>query len=204
MSGCSKNDTVDFHGVVFPVTVDNGIIIEDCFLYSGDFPEDGSFAKKNDVLALKVKNTSDSAIQLIRIKAETDEKDMLFEITTLPAGATVTVLEKNAQSVSAKEKINSFTAENRVDFEKPLTINEDIFTLTEHDSIFNIRNISNTDIASDIYVYYKKMDAEGNYFGGITFRTKAQGLESGELKQIPASHFNPQDSEVLFIDFISE
>lgn len=204
LCGCEKSDNGDFGGVSFPVTVDGDIIIEDGFLYSGIFPEDGQNDEKKNVPALKVKNNSDKALQLIRIYAETDEKNLLFEITTLPAGATVTVLEKNAQTLSEKDSINQFSAENRINFEKELTLHSDVFTLTELNGIFNIRNNTDTDIAADIYVYYKKKNSDGSYFGGITFRTKAEGLAANELKQLSASHFDPKDSEVLFIEYAEE
>ena len=41
----------------------------------------------------------------------------------------------------------------------------------------------------------------GSNFGGITFRSKADGLQPGEIKQLPASHYQKADSEVLFVDY---
>ncbi len=202
--GCNQKDDTAPDGISFPFAVEEGIIIEDSFLYSGVFPEDGKDDIKENIPALKVRNNSGKDIQLLRIFAKTDKKEFLFEITTLPAGAVVTAFEKNAAALGEGESIISFTAKNRIDFEKPLQLHSEIFELTEHNGIFNIRNISEKDIRSEIYVYYKKKDSDGNYFGGITFRAGAEGLSVNELKQLPATHFNTQDCEVLFIDFAEE
>ncbi len=196
-AGCKQTK----YGKNFPIDADTVISVEDCFLYSGEFVEDGSFEEKEDVAAIKVKNNSNKAIKLARIYITTSKKELFFEITTLPAGATATVLEKGAQTIKWNEKIKEIRVENRVDFEDKLSLHEDVFLLQANNQTINIKNISNEKIDSDIYVYYKNKDADGNYFGGITFRSKADGLQPGEIKQLPASHYQKADSEVLFVDY---
>ncbi len=206
MHGCAeKPQPVEtFHGVLFPVSVYSDIIIKEGFLYSGEFPEDGSFEIKQNVLALKVENTSDKDLQLVRIYVTTSEKELLFEITTLPAKSIVTVFEKNAQTLSENETITDFRGENRIDFESPISLHSNIFSISAPKGVINIRNISRNDISGNIYVYYKKKSTDGSYFGGITFRTKADGLKAGEFNQLPASHYDKEDSEVLFVDYAGE
>ena len=205
LSSCdSTKEAETFHGVIFPVLVYNDVLVKEASIRTSDFPEDGSFEKKKDVLTLKVKNESDKAIQLLRIKVTTDKKEMLFEITTLPANMAVNVFEKSGQTLSKDEKILDISGENRVNFEKPIGLQRETFELDVHDKVINVRNISKNDIESDIYLYYKKKDIDGSYFGGITFRSKIDGLKAGELKQIPASHFALTDSEVIYLDYAGE
>ncbi|MBQ2903069.1 MAG: hypothetical protein IJE48_01585 [Clostridia bacterium] len=205
LSACdSKKEAETFHGVIFPVSVYSDVFVEEAVIRTSDFPEDGSFEEKKDVLTLKVRNEADKAIQLLRIKVTTDQKEMLFEITTLPANMAVNVFEKNGHTLSKGEKIVDISGENRVDFEKAIGLQRETFELDVHDKVINIRNISKNDIESDIYLYYKKKDKDGSYFGGITFRSKIDGLRSGELKQIPAPHFALTDSEVIFLDYAGE
>lgn len=201
LTGCSTSDKDVVFSVDFPYTVDNGIVVEEFFLYSGVFPEDGSFDKKKDIAALRVKNDSGSDLQLIRIYVETDLKELIFEITALPVGKGVVVLEKNAQTMTENEEVVNIRAENRVNFDSSVSLCTETFLVTVPGQVFNIKNISDTDINSDIYVYYKKIIDDDYYFGGITFRSKAEGLNAGELKQIPAGHFDSEDSEVVFIDY---
>ena len=205
-SGCSgkfqKNNSSDtFHDAELPISLSKELIITEAFLYSGDFPEDASFRKEEDVFALKVVNRSSKDLQLVRIYVTTDKKECLFEATTLPSQKEVTVLEKNAQTLSHNEKILRIREENKVFFEQKLSLESDKLQITPLDSVFNIKNISAEDFPSDVYVYFKKTDADGNYFGGITFRSNAGKLKKNEFRQIPASHFNKEDSEVLFVGY---
>lgn len=206
LTGCSTKKTEDnvYFGKLFPVYIDADVVVNECYLYDGAFIEDGSFEEKQGVVALKVTNIGEKDIQLLRAYVTTTIKELSFEITTLPAGATVVVLEKNAQTLEQNEELREFRAENRVEFSKPLSLCEDVFVLQANNGTINLKNISKTDIESDIFVYYKKKDADGNYFGGMTFRTRvAGGLGAGEIAQLPAANFDLSDSDVLFIDYAS-
>lgn len=204
LCGCNNNGTTDkrkVFGYELPGVVDHGVSIEDIYLYSGKYIEDGSYEDCENVVAIKVKNYSDADIQLLRLKLNTKNKELNFEITTLVSGATVIALEKSRQTLDQKDKILSIESVNRADFDGDVTLKKDMFIVQGNLSTMNIKNISSTEIPKDIYVYYKKKDADGNYFGGITFRTKADGLRPGEIKQLPAANFDPSDSEVLFVDY---
>ncbi|MBO5858874.1 MAG: hypothetical protein J6R20_03785 [Clostridia bacterium] len=201
-SGCNNvKEAESFHGVIAPVMVYSDVVIEELSLRSGSFPEDGSFEDKKDVLTLTVRNESDKVLQYLKIKVTTDKKEMFFEITTLTVNMAVNVFEKSGQTLEKDETILEITGENRVDFENAIGLKRQTFELDVHDKVINVRNISKNDIDTDIYLYYKKKDKDGNYFGGITFRTKIDGLKSGELKQVAASHFALTDSEVIFLDY---
>ncbi len=204
LTGCTTKKTEGdlYFGKPFPVYVDTDVVAKECYLYDGAFVEDGSFEEKQGVVALKVANIGEKDIQLLRICVTTSEKELFFEITTFRAGTTVVVLEKNAQTLSENEKLFEFRAENRVDFTHELSVHQDVFILQANNGTINLKNISKTAIASDIFVYYKKKDTDGNYFGGTTFRTRAAGgLDVGEIAQLPASNFNLSDSEVLYVDY---
>ncbi len=206
LSGCTEGLTKDdgsdtFHGMEVPVVLSKELVITDVFSYTGEFPEDASFRKEKDVFALKVINRSSKDLQLVRIYVTTDEKECVFEITTLPSGKTVTVLEKNAQSLSRSEKIIRIREENKVFFDKKISLDSERIQITQLDRVLNVKNISDEDFSSDVYVYFKKIDSDGNYFGGITFRSNAGKLRKDEFRQIPASHFIKEDSEVLFVGY---
>lgn len=205
LAACNKVvEAETFHGVVFPVAVYTDVYVESGFLSTVDFPEDGSFEEKKDVFGLTVKNDSVKTIQFLRIKVTTDRKEMTFEITTLPGNMAVNVFEKSGQTLEKDEKILSIKGENRADFGKSISLQQDTFELVANDKVINVRNISDKDINSDIYLYYKKKDTDGNYFGGITFRARINGLRSGELKQVSVSNFALSDSEVIFLDYAGE
>lgn len=197
----NDSDVVDFRGKQFPALVSEDIEITKAFLYNGEFPEDASFRPVSDVFAIKVKNLSQKDIQLVRLYVVTDQNEYFFEVTTLPSQKSVTVLEKNGQTILDDEKILETKEENKVFFENSISLNADKFQLAPLDKVINIKNISSENISSDVYVYFKRVDENGDYFGGITFRSNAGPMKADEFKQIPASHFMKENSEVLFVDY---
>ena len=206
VGGCSgdNNEENAFHSQEFPMILSEDIEITQAFLYSGEFPENGSFYAEEDVFALKVVNKSSKDIRLVRIYVVTDLNEYFFEVTTLPSKKAVTVLEKNAQSISKNEKILEIREENKIFFENGLSLSENEFEITQLNGMFNIKNISSEDISTDVYVYFKKTDGNGDYFGGITFRSNAGNLKAGEFKQISAPHFIKENSEVLLVDYAKQ
>lgn len=206
LCGCTPEDSSQksftSYGYTFPAEIED-LSIESCYLYSGEYVEDGSFEFCENVAAIKLKNNSEIDIQYLIINLETDSKLLSFEVTTLPAGSTVVALEKSKQTLTEDEKIISFKIDARADFVNKLSLLEDTFILQCNTKSINIKNISDNDILSDIYIYYKKVNEDGDLFGGITFRAKADGLKPDEIKQIPASNFDPDNSEVLFVNYAS-
>lgn len=187
--------------VKLPCAADNVLTVMRMYGYSGKFVEDASFQEKENVAAIEILNGSEKDIRLARIIVTTRDRELLFEVTTLPAYNTITVLEKNAAVFVEGEEIIDIRVDNRVDFESKLSFLEDVFQVSGTGYVFNVKNISDTDVQSDIYVYYKKIDENGKLFGGITFRSKVDGLNAGELKQIPASNFVSDDSRVIFLEY---
>jgi len=205
LCGCnpenSETDKKFAYGYELSSEIGYRVTVEDIYLYSGEYIEDGSFENCENVVALKLKNDSGSDIQFLRLIVKTNIKELTFEISTLTSGATVVALEKSKQTLAEKEEILSIESVNRADFDSGITLKDDILVVKGNLATINIKNVSATEIQKDIYVYYKKKDANGNYFGGITFRTKAEGLKPDEIKQLPAANFDPSDSEVLFVDY---
>ena len=204
LSGCGgKDEQVQniSYGFKFPVALYDGVVIEECYLYSGEYVEDGSFDPCENVAAIKVKNSSTTDIQLLRVYVKTESDELFFEITTLTAGSTIVVLEQSKKTIAENEKIIEFRGDNRVDFSEKLSLCEDTFLVQGNPKTINIKNITEKSVDSAIGVYYKKKDSDGNYFGGITFRAVADGVAAGAIKQLPASGFDPADSEIVFVDY---
>lgn len=212
LSGCStakkpqsetqpQTQSTVSYGFKFPAEVYEGITVEDCFLYSGEYVEDGSFEPCENVAAIRLKNSTEADIQLMRVYVRTNSNEFFFEVTTLVAGATVIVQEQSKKTMAQDEKIIEIRCENKVDFTERVSLMPELFIVQGNPKTINIKNISGTAIDSEISIFYKKKDADGNYLGGITFRTRTDGLGAGAIKQLPATNFDPADSEVLFVDY---
>ena len=76
------------------INLGNGLVITDIGNYTGIYMEDGTDEVVSGVLMMIVKNTGDKTVQYAKIILEAGETDGVFELTTLPAGASAVLLEK--------------------------------------------------------------------------------------------------------------
>lgn len=183
-------------------TLSNGCEIIGFKGISGTFPEDGKDSKTENTSAIIIKNNTDKHFQLIDLVIETDKEKLEFRLTTLFAGSLMTVFEKNGRKFAEDMKIKAARLVQSIEFPSSPTVYPDIFEITVHDGVLNIKNISGSDIGSDIFVYYKNIDENSDWYGGITYRTVAGGgLKVGELRQLPASHFKKESSKVVFVTY---
>lgn len=167
-------------------------------LYAGLFFEDGSNDSVSNVLMIKIKNTGDKDLQLARLSLSYSDFTAEFELTNLPAGRTMIVLEKN-RHVYPDEKYLSVALTDVVRFSENMDVNSDRFQISGLDGIINLQNCSDADISEDVYIYYKYV-ADDMLYGGITFRAKiVGGMAAGETKQVASSHFDPQRCIVLAV-----
>ena len=183
-------------------SLENGCEIIDIKGVSGVFPEDGRDVETDNTAAIVVRNKSDRHFQLMNIVIETDKGTLEFQLTTLFSGSKMTVFEKNAKQFDNSMTVESVQLTRSVEFTEEPTVHPDVFEITVHDAVLNIKNISENDINGDIYVYYKSTDENSDWYGGITYRTCAGGgLKSGELRQLPANHFKNGSSKVVFVTY---
>jgi hypothetical protein len=166
--------------------------------YSGLYMEDGSMDEIADVMMIRIKNTGDYDLRLARLFLTYSDGTAEFEITNLPAGKTMVVLEKNRRPYSEDEHL-SVKLEDVVSFEENMDVFSDRYEITGMDGALNIKNDSNADVNGDLYVYYKYISGDMLY-GGVTFRSKISGgLKAGELRQVSAGHFHPDNCILLAV-----
>lgn len=186
---------------VEPVSINlgHGLILEDVGSYTGAYMEDGSNEIVSGVMMALVTNTAENDLQYAKIAVSDGAQTFDFEVSDLPAGASVVLLEKNRQAMPAQTP-TSATAENVVFFAEPMSAKADFFEISGMEGALNIRNVSDSDITGDIYIHYKYR-SQDVYYGGIAFRAKVEGgLKAGEIRQIMTGHFN-DTCEVLLIEY---
>lgn len=181
----------------FPVELE-GLKILRAGEYSGIYMEDGSNEAVTRVMMLIVENTSDQDLQLARIDVEYAELTAEFEVTNIPAGEKVVLLEKNRAALP-QEPFLSVRSRNVVFFPEKMRLQEDILQITGDNGLLKVTNISGTDIAGDILIYYKNC-ASDLLYGGITYRVRLSGgLAAGETAQIVSSYYTPDTCRLLMV-----
>lgn len=173
-----------------------GLEITDHGSYTGLYMEDGSNEIVSDVMMVVVENTGKEDIQLAEFTAVSGGEEYRFRLTNLAAGERAVLLEQERRAASGAP-LESAVAGNVALFTEPMELYEDTIEIGGLEGMLNVQNISGADIGGDICIYYKYA-AQDIYYGGITFRVRIEGgLKAGELRQIPAGHFDPDGCAVV-------
>ena len=178
------------------ISLDYGLQITDHGSYTGLYMEDGSNEIVSEVMMLVVQNNGEADIQLAELTALCGGETYRFKLTNLAVGKRAVLLDldrKHAESGTPEAvELDSVAL-----FQEPMELHEDVIEIGGLEGMLNVKNISDTDISGDIHIYYKYA-AQDIYYGGITFRVRIQGgLKAGELRQIPAGHFDPKGCEII-------
>lgn len=179
----------------------NTVDVVDVSEYSGRFTENGTVQEVKNVLAVTLVNKGTQDIRLIEFEVTDDNGTVYnFSATTLFSGSAVKVLEKNGKSVSSGFTAKGIKVTAAAYFSEKPSLNENIFKVDGFKDVINITNVSDDDI-KDGYIYYKEY-ADGEYFGGITYRIKTGEMKQGETKQLSVSGFDPSLHRTVFTTYV--
>ena len=194
------NKTPDEIKVTNEVIVINDIQVLKAEPYSGAYWEDGSDEQVENVMAVTVKNTGDTAIQLANLVVrDQDGNDYLFKCTSLWPDRTMIVLEQNRAICNGVKEIVAAELEQVVYFEEAPTMYEDVLAITCADHAITVKNVSGDSVQGG-RVFYKN-ESNGIQLGGITYMVTVPALEKDEEITIPAGHYTENGSSVLFATY---
>ena len=178
-----------------------GLQVTDMGSYTGMYMEDGTDEIVSGVLMLVVENAGEEDIQYAGITMDFGEKQAAFDLTTLPAGAKVVLLEKNRMPWEDSMDDGAVVpmVQHVAYFQEPISTMEEKLKIGIVDGAINVTNISGEDIPGTISVYYKNAAAD-IYYGGITYRIQIQGgLKADEIRQVMTKHASDTGSEIVFV-----
>lgn len=194
----STEEQTDEAMAQLPVTLGHGLTIKRIDSYAGIYMEDGSDEVVSGKMMLVLENGAEQDLQLARIYLTYADFTAEFEVTNLPAGQSVLVLEKNRHG-AVHEKFVSAEVKNVVFFSEAMSLQEERLEITGGNGYIEVKNISGTDIAGDVYVYYKNI-ASDMLYGGITYRARIEGgLAAGETMRIMTGHYTAQNSRIVMV-----
>ena len=171
--------------------------------YEGKFVEDGSDDKKDNVLAIVIKNTSDKTISSgeIKLRKIGTSKSIKFIFTNLKAGSSALVMESTGEV--------NFNGENKyvyisssVNTEESTSLMEDKIEVTTKDKNITVKNLTNKNL-NTVYVYYKIVTDGNCYLGGITYRAKFENVKGEKSVTADTLHFSNKNSEIIKIEQFS-
>lgn len=185
----------------FGKSFNNGLKVLCCGRFSGTFLEDGSDKPIQDVLSIVVQNTGDSLVEYGAITLSAGKETAEFEFSGLPVGSAVMVQEKSGMTWSEGEKLSDIQCKS---FALPAAIVLDFgsdFEIHTDDGVINVKNISATDFANDVSVFYKNFEY-GLFLGGITYRARISGgIKAGQIVQSLQKHYWLDTSAILYMAY---
>ena len=184
------------------INLNGDLKITDVGSYTGVYMEDGTDEIVTGVLMIIVTNEGDADLQYGKITLDAGEDDAVFELSTLPRGESVVLLENNRMSYDSNFTYKDAVLENAAFFTSELSLMEDSLQIQTLNGVMNVTNISDSDIDGDIYIYYKNA-AMDLYYGGITYRSSiAGGLKQGETRQLSGGHISKTGTKVMFVNIV--
>lgn len=176
-----------------------GLSVDKIGQYSGQFLESGKDENAENIFAIVVTNKSKDMLQYGQLKFKVGGKDALFVVTNLPAGKTTLVLEANKKSFQRTNDISYEGASTS--YIDDNTMNKGKFKVSSEGTKLTLKNLTNQKY-STVYVYYKNVDDDGSYLGGITYRTKFENVKPNATINNDTEHYLEGGSEIVMVDYI--
>ena len=175
-----------------------GLIIEKLAPYNGMFVEDGTNVTVQNVAMLLVKNIGDFPIEYTQIRMVCEQKELLFDISALPAGEMLVVQEKAGQTISDEGIATAASA--LVIQQADMEMSKDkIKVIDNGDNTLTVQNLTDETI-STVRVFYKYyMEDENLFVGGIAFTVRITRLGAGASVSVQPSHYTSQTSRVVMV-----
>ena len=178
-----------------------GISVVSIDSIAGMYVEDGTDEVLSDILAVTFRNDTDVTLQYANLILTVGDEDYTFELTTVPADATVRVMEADRKTLSSTKGDVTLSQENIAWFLEEPTLGENDLKITPTNGAIIVENISGKTIAAPIYVYYKNY-VDGVYVGGITYRSGTkEELKPGAEVALSAGHFDTEASQIMFVTY---
>lgn len=174
------------------------ISCDDVALYSGEYVEDGSDEPVEGIASILITNRSGKYLNFLRLTYELDGEPATFEVSDLPSGKSVWILEKNRRKATESSKF--VYQEALPDFSDYITRIPDELNVEYADQMMRVTNVSERTF-DHVIVYYKRVFKDGNYLGGITYRVDFGTLEPGDSVEKIAGHYENDWYVILRVSY---
>lgn len=176
----------------------SGLRIDHVTSYAGIYMEDGSDEIVSDVMMVILTNTTEEDLQLARIYLYYSDFVAEFEVTNLPAKASVVLLEKNRHSM-VEQEYEMIDVQSVLFFETPMSMMEDTLQIVGGNGYLDVTNTSNKATPENVYIYYKN-SAVDLLYGGITYRARIEKpIQPGETVRVMTRHYQEGNSRLIMV-----
>lgn len=163
--------------------------------YTGPYVEDGKNEEVKNVAAILVENRSKQFLDYATITYSVGGKVATFRVTGLPVGGKAWVLEADRLQLDGTHSFEFLDCES-VFKKDAVTSTTDIEITTEGNVLTAKSKTSKT--LKNVCVYYKNMNDDGNYLGGITYMINFGTVTPGQGVSNQSAHFGEKSRIVRF------
>ena len=201
LSGCAGDPAHDPTGTTAPTeaslppATSADLYCLEVSTYSGPFVEDGSEEEVENVAAIIVENRSKQFLDRAMITYVFGDKVAQFELTGLPSGARAVVLEKNRLTLTGKEEYTLINCDSS--FRSDAVTQSDSLKVYSSGNVLKLENTSDETYLNTC-VYYKKVNSDGMFLGGITYMLSFDTMNPGDVKEKASAHLTDNCQIVRF------
>ena len=176
--------------------------VEDTFLvalelaiYEGPFREDGTDEEVAGVAALVVENAGGNLVSEGAVVLEWGEDRLVFELSALPPGERVLILEKDKKTYRGQQLLGCYGWTREEYPEDPGFV-----AVEEYGGNGLLVTNRTNDTAPMVSIRFKSHDADsGMYIGGICYTVTVSDLQPGEKRVIKPYHYARGCSKVVCV-----
>ena len=163
--------------------------------YQGPFWEDGTGDTVTNVAALTVENTGGQMISQGAVVLEWEHRQLVFEVSAIPPGEKVLVLEQDRQALPAGFPDRCYGWTQQI-------YPENMGHVTAEDSGESALVITNhtTDVIPVVTICYKSRARDRNlYYWGVSYSVEVRDLQPGEKRVLTPWRYICGSSDVVQI-----
>lgn len=154
----------------------------------------------NGRLAVVAENVSDTDVEYTLLTVKNGSEKYTFNASVLLRNTKVMLVCNEDAGYDENAVYTLWKTENTLDFASAPSMNEDVLEITVLNGSVSVKNISDKDISSDIFVYYKT-SVNGIPDGGITHRIKLSGLKASAEAFVNAPSINENNCKIMFTQY---
>lgn len=182
------------------VDLGNGLRLVRMSSVAGVFPEDGKDDFLPEIFCATIQNTTDRTLSIGRVELTINRESYIFEITSIPPGASVHAYEmrrKPAPATVTEFRGECLFAAYR---EEEPTADPARLEIKVEDGGIRVKNLTEESIEGPVYVYYKSVQND-IFVGGITYRVKLTGLSAGDEVLLRAGHATAEYTRIMYVEY---
>ena len=154
----------------------------------------------NGKLALVVENVSNSDVEYARLVANGKNETFTFNISVLLSGTEAVLVCNEQNKVNSDLTITGWSTENIIYFENKPSVNDDKIEVSLSDNSILVKNVSDEDVTSEIFIYYKEK-IDGTLNGSITHRVRVSGIKAGSQTYVNTKNMDGSNCQLIYVEY---